>query len=528
MSILLRIFLSATLVSVINSAIAGPLHDAARDGKPSKISRLINKGADVNAVNYFGLTPLLLAELNGHPQSASLLQSHGAINKKDSLIKTLQHYLVFLGFTVGPPDGSLGVKTEAALRTFQRQQKLPANGKLSEDTVIRLHRQTMAKVQTWLQQQSIYQGEIDGLMGPTTEQALLTAERNFGLTASGRLSPELLSNIRQRPTSTNSKTSTPTNQTQNDDKTSQTHSIAQLFRWEADLKKLSPHFIKVLQSRLSVLGYDPGQNAKLDAATMQAISAFQKTHKLTASDTFDEKWLTVLDTEFIRRIQKRLNAQGFAAGPADGKLGPATEKAIQAWQQKVGLPVNGMASDQILAILNQQLIATVQSRLLTLGYNIGRADGKLGAKSSKAIRAFERLNGLTETGQASVQLAKRLQTAINNRQRARASRQQQQISSNQLLSTITANTTKQTLSSAIPELISKNATSSPQIAAAGNSEIQGPLRFQRTSDGTLLGCSIKGIQLENTWCQPFLKRKQTDDCKVILRANSSVLLVKCQ
>ena len=451
MPLLLLIFLLPTwLLTIINPAVAGPLHDAARDGKPSKISRLINKGANVNATNYFGLTPLLLAELNDHPQSAGLLRSHGAVSKKNELTKTMQHYLAFLGYAVGSADGALGAKTQAAILAFQQQQKLPANGKLSEDTIIRLHRQTMLKVQTWLQQQSLYTGTIDGLMGPTTEQALLTAEHNLDLAPSGRLSLQLLAHIAQQP-----------------------------------------------------------------AATITD-------KKTQASKTT----VPINQIELVRHIQQRLNAQGFSAGPADGKAGPATRKAISAFQKKAGLAVDGIASEQVLIALDKQLINAVQSHLLTLGYNLGRADGKLGQRTETAIRAFQKLNGLPQTGQVSVELAERLQDAVDNRKRARTARQQRQLDSDQLLSATTSSINQKS-SPAIPALISNDAVPLQQ-AAAGHTDINGPLRFQRSGDGTLLGCSIKGVQLENAWCQPFVNSNKTNDCKVTLRANSSVLLVKCQ
>jgi phage tail tape-measure protein len=42
-----------------------------------------------------------------------------------------------------------------------------------------------------------------------------------------------------------------------------------------------------------------------------------------------------------RSIQQALNDKGYAAGPADGTWGPATEAALRRFQQTQGLPVTG-------------------------------------------------------------------------------------------------------------------------------------------------------------------------------------------
>ena len=44
-------------------------------------------------------------------------------------------------------------------------------------------------------------------------------------------------------------------------------------------------------------------------------------------------------------------------------------------------------------------IETLQWRLLFLGYDVGRTDGLMSEKTHEAIRAFERDQGLPETGE---------------------------------------------------------------------------------------------------------------------------------
>ncbi len=46
----------------------------------------------------------------------------------------------------------------------------------------------------------------------------------------------------------------------------------------------------------------------------------------------------------VRSVQKRLNALGYYAGPADGRYGPDLEEAVWAFKEVQGLPMNGGSS----------------------------------------------------------------------------------------------------------------------------------------------------------------------------------------
>ena len=59
----------AVIVLLVGStfASAGPLHDAASTGDVEKVGVLLSQGADIDARNGKGETPLNLAILGGHP-----------------------------------------------------------------------------------------------------------------------------------------------------------------------------------------------------------------------------------------------------------------------------------------------------------------------------------------------------------------------------------------------------------------------------------------------------------------------------
>jgi hypothetical protein len=53
----------------------------------------------------------------------------------------------------------------------------------------------------------------------------------------------------------------------------------------------------------------------------------------------------------VVRVQRKLSAQGYALGRADGVIGPATRNAISDYQQDYGLAVTGRINDPLLASL---------------------------------------------------------------------------------------------------------------------------------------------------------------------------------
>ena len=58
------------------------IHMAARHGHNDTVAVLLEHGADVNAVDYYGGdTALRLATTRGHPDTAALLREHGGVEK---------------------------------------------------------------------------------------------------------------------------------------------------------------------------------------------------------------------------------------------------------------------------------------------------------------------------------------------------------------------------------------------------------------------------------------------------------------
>ncbi|MFT4011081.1 MAG: peptidoglycan-binding protein [Nocardioidaceae bacterium] len=79
----------------------------------------------------------------------------------------------------------------------------------------------------------------------------------------------------------------------------------------------------------------------------------------------------------------------------DGVVGPLTYRALEEARWQLGdrllvhVPGNLLAGDDVL---------TLQRRLLELGFQVGRIDGRFGTKTEQAVREFQRNTGITADG----------------------------------------------------------------------------------------------------------------------------------
>lgn len=141
----------------------------------------------------------------------------------------------------------------------------------------------------------------------------------------------------------------------------------------------------------------------------------------------------------VQQVQGILKDLNFYDGTVDGLTGPATRKAIQAYQLKVGLPGSGEIDGALLDQLGARQttaaiphpaprpataspadapapipvsapangatqtpdprIVKIQAGLKAFGNDDMQLDGKVGARTKAAIKEFQALFGLPETGE---------------------------------------------------------------------------------------------------------------------------------
>ena len=132
----------------------------------------------------------------------------------------------------------------------------------------------------------------------------------------------------------------------------------------------------------------------------------------------------------VKILQQALKELGFLSGEADGVFGAATKKAVIAFQKQNGLEQTGTADadTQDLLFLGKpknshgkavkiktvsplagavissgsqgEAVRLLQVRLKELGYYTGTPDSVCGSATMKAIKAFQKKMGLSQTGKA--------------------------------------------------------------------------------------------------------------------------------
>jgi len=143
---------------------------------------------------------------------------------------------------------------------------------------------------------------------------------------------------------------------------------------------------------------------------------------------------------YIVGIQEELAAHGYRAGPADGRIGWETQRAVERYQRDAGLPVDGVLSNTLLDHLKfakpeiyahgpatpayesgrhsayerdreALLVRDVQSELRTLGYYHGAIDGIAGPNTRAALRRFRIDAGLPPENGVSDETLRELRAA---------------------------------------------------------------------------------------------------------------------
>ena len=108
-------------------------------------------------------------------------------------------------------------------------------------------------------------------------------------------------------------------------------------------------------------------------------------------------------------VQKLLKLYGYRVGNPDGVLGPNTREAIGKFQADAGLNVtkfmDGATWDKLSEFIDAGLVVNgelnyilIQNALNKAGFDVGKADGRVGKKTKEAIMAFQKKQKLAADG----------------------------------------------------------------------------------------------------------------------------------
>lgn len=128
-----------------------PLHMSASLGTIEVSKFLVYKGAAVNQKDNHGLTSLDYANMMSHQEAVQFFKKVGNRKPKkfayDQTVLQAQKKLKELGYDPGRIDGIWGRKTERAVRRFQEDYGLLITGRLDEQTRKKLHSQKATRDQ---------------------------------------------------------------------------------------------------------------------------------------------------------------------------------------------------------------------------------------------------------------------------------------------------------------------------------------------------------------------------------------------
>ena len=348
-------------------------------------------------------------------------------------VKELQRRLIELKYLTGTADGSFGASTKTAVKAFQKDAGLTADGVVGTGTLNKLFAlgeikfdeeyttlsygdsgDAVLKLQRRLRELGYMTANATGMFGTATKSALVDFQKAAGLTADGAAG----------------------NATQ-----------VALYAANAPAKGANTisGTLKVgdkgtavteLQKRLIELGYlTTSATGTYGEATKAAVKEFQQLAGLTADGVagtatinalFATDAPTKVDTttlkygdkgDSVKALQKRLIELGYLTETANGTFGPATKAAVAEFQKAAGITADGVAGSATITALfsasaprkadgtlkrgdRGDAVVTLQKRLRELGYLTDTADGIFGDTTEEAIKKFQKAVGLAADGVA--------------------------------------------------------------------------------------------------------------------------------
>ena len=325
-------------------------------------------------------------------------------------VKALQEALIELGFLKGTADGKFGAATENAVLLFQQANGYPTTGvmdanaqaflyagkpknsadKATKVTVVspvsgatmKLNAtgDAVGELQAQLKTMGYYTGEITRVYDTATKKAVIAFQKQNGLTAdgiAGAATQKLLystSGLAADETATPKPTATPTPQP------TYTIPITSVKRDDEGAD------VKTVQTRLKELGYYKGRvDGKFGAQSVAALKAFQTDNGLKADGVAGAS-----------TYAKLFAADTLAKGATPT---PVPEQTPAPGMEEAGIPVEASYETLRKGTVSAD-VAMMQQALIDLGYLSGEPDAIYGTATERAVRAFQKKNGLGVDGTA--------------------------------------------------------------------------------------------------------------------------------
>lgn len=347
-------------------------------------------------------------------------------------VMQLQQDLNEAGFHVtDSPTDYFGPLTESAVEDFQRSSGLAVTGEAGRQTIDALSNELTDGFRRGDSDAAIqdYQEDLNTAgfhvtdnpttyFGPKTQEAVENFQQAYNLPVSSMLDAETVDALEYAASSPES--------FQNGDRHKE---------------------IQRIQERLNEAGFHVTDNPTMyfGPKTEAALTDFQESTGLSADGVAGENTLRLLEQdakgyangmehEDIQTYQQMLNDAGFhVTDEPTTYFGPLTEQAVEDFQRSYSLPVTGILDDETIEVLEaaseppevlengvrHASVQELQQLLNDAGFHVtDNTTNYFGPKTEEALREFQQLYGLEETGTADSGTKETLETYIEQTEEA--------------------------------------------------------------------------------------------------------------
>ena len=277
-------------------------------------------------------------------------------------VRYVQQILSIFGYLDDVIDGDYGSNTAAAVKAYQSDNGLAADGQAGTKTLTSMKNKG-ANLQYNLKLLGYYDGALDVSLGENTLKALKDFQRAKGLTVDGVAGPKTLSALSSAVSKLNSSGSTSSGSTSSGSTSSGSTSSG------------------------STSSGSTSSGSTSSGSTSTTTGKFEPNQSLHQG----------AQGEQVKYLQQALVVFGHLNGSIDGSFGAKTLAAVKSYQRDNGLTVDGKAGPNTLnSLINKA--KKLQTDLKKLGYYNGSIDGILGSSAVSAVKAYQKANDLTVDG----------------------------------------------------------------------------------------------------------------------------------
>ena len=382
--------------------------------------------------------------------AGSSTSSTSSSSSDSNTIKSVQTMLKALKYYTGEITGNAGNKTKTAIKKFQKEYHLTADGVAGPATIAKLESvyndkggssassssssgsslklgssgSKVRDLQQDLTTLGYYWADITGNYGSKTEAAVKNFQEKNNLNADGVAGTKTLNAVASAVS-------------RNGGSSGSSYTSGTTLRLDSQGSAVTQ-----LQTDLKQLGYYSADiTGKFGQKTEAAVKEFQKDKKITADGVAGTKTLDAISAAIkaaggsssssttglkvgttgdkVRQLQQDLTALGYYYGDISGHYGSLTQAAVKKFQKAKGISQDGIAGTSTLNAISKALggsgtgssattalregdensaVLELQTMLKQLSYYYGDLTGKFGSLTKRAVRQFQDDNDLTVDG----------------------------------------------------------------------------------------------------------------------------------